>query len=398
MTFIYLSFRFVLRDIIDLCKATDNPEGKRWRNQVIVMVMVTINMRWSEQLSTLPCSITFKVTCCLTCSVSNIEVSLLFFFLLIQEKMENSSFGFSSELTLDPFVIPPGGKYPIFFLGIMIYFFGIFCNMTLLTLIILRRNLHKPMYFILFSLPLNDLIGITAMLPKVLSDIVTETNKVYYPLCVLQAFLLHMYGGGILFILAAMSFDRYAAICMPLRYNSLMTPRVVVCIISLVWGLDFVLIVSVFSLQTRLPRCKSVIMNVFCDNPSLLKLTCGNTTVNNIIGLFNTAVMQVVSVSVQAFSYVKILITCVVSRRSEAKLKAFNTCVAQLVILVIFEIVGTFTILSHRFKNVSADLQKIMGMLIFLIPPLLNPIVYGLYTSEIRHTLLRVLKKSRVSV
>ncbi|XP_033487836.1 olfactory receptor 52B2-like [Epinephelus lanceolatus] len=311
--------------------------------------------------------------------------------------MENDSFGFSYELTLDPFVIPPGGKYPIFFLGIAIYFFGIFCNLTLLTLIILKRNLHKPMYFILFSLPLNDLIGITAMLPKVLSDIVTETNKVYYPLCVLQAFLLHMYGGGILFILAAMSFDRYAAICMPLRYSSLMTPRVVIFIICLIWGLDFVLIVSLFSLQTRLPRCKSVIMNVFCDNPSLLKITCGNKTVNNIIGLFNTAVMQAVSVSVQVFSYVKILITCVVTRRSEVKTKAVNTCVAQLLILIIFEIVGTFTILSHRFKNVSADLQKIMGMLIFLVPPLLNPIVYGLYTSEIRNTLLRVLK-NRVSI
>lgn len=306
--------------------------------------------------------------------------------------MENKTYGFNSELTLDPFVIPPGGRYPIFFLGVMIYIFSIFCNLTLLTLIILKRNLHKPMYFILFSLPLNDLIGISAMLPKVLSDIVMDTNKVYYPLCVLQAFLLHMYGGGILFILAAMSFDRYIAICMPLRYSSIMTPWVVICIISLVWGLDFVLIVSLFSLQTRLPRCKSVIMNVFCENPSLLKLTCGNTRVNNIIGLFNTAVMQAVSVSVQVFSYVKILITCVVSRRSEAKMKAVNTCIAQLVILIIFEIVGTFTILSHRLKNVSADLQKIMGMLIFLVPPLLNPIVYGMYTREIRSTLLRLLK------
>lgn len=311
--------------------------------------------------------------------------------------MESKSFNVSFELSLDPFYIPPGGKYPIFFLGIAFYLFGIFCNLTLLSLIILQRNLHKPMYFILFSLPLNDLIGITAMLPKVLSDIVTETNTVYYPLCVLQGFLLHMYGGGILFILAAMSFDRYVAICMPLRYSSLMTPRVIVLIISFVWGLDFVLIVSLFSLQARLPRCKSVIMNVFCDNPSLLKITCGNTAINNIIGLFCTAVMQLVSVSIQVFSYVKILIACVVTRKSEAKMKAVNTCVAQLVIFLVFEIVGTFTILSHRFKNVSADLQKIMGMLIFLVPPLLNPLVYGLYTSEIRCTFLRVFK-NRISV
>lgn len=270
--------------------------------------------------------------------------------------------------------------------------------MTLLTLIVLQRNLHKPMYFILFSLPLNDLIGITAMLPKMLSDIATETNRVQYGLCVFQAFLLHLYGGGILFILAAMSFDRYVAICMPLRYNSIMVPRAVVCIISLVWGVDFSLILLLFVLQMRLPRCKSIIMNVFCDNPSLLKLTCGNTTVNNVVGLFNTAVIQAISLTVQAFSYVKILIACRVSRRSEAKMKAINTCVAQLVILVIFEFVSTFTILSHRFNNVSADLQKIMGMLIFLIPPLLNPIVYGLYTSEIRNTLLMIFRKSCVLV
>lgn len=310
--------------------------------------------------------------------------------------MENKTTGFSSNLTLDPFVIPPGGKYPIFLLGIVIYLFAMSCNIILLTLIILKKNLHKPVYFILFSLPFNDLIGISAMLPKILSDIVTETNNVYYPLCVLQAFLLHMYGGGILFILAAMSFDRYVAICMPLRYNSFMNLSTVMWIISLVWGLDFVLIVSLFSLQTRVPRCRSVIRNVFCDNPSLLKLTCGDTTLQNIIGLFNTAVMQAVSISIQAFSYVKILITCMGTRKSEARKKAINTCVAQLVILVIFEVVGSFTILSHRFKNVSADLQKIMGMLIFLVPPLLNPIVYGLYTSEIRNTLLRIVK-NRIS-
>lgn len=166
----------------------------------------------------------------------------------------------------------------------------------------------------------------------------------------------------------------------------------VVFIICLVWGLDLVLIVLLFSLQARFSRCRSVIMNVFCDNPSLLKLTCGNTTVNNIIGLFNTALIQAVSVSIQAYSYIQILITCVGKRKFDARKKAVNTCVAQLLILVILEILGTFTILSHRFKNVSADLQKIIGMLIFLVPPLLNPLVYGLYTREIWKALLNIFK------
>ncbi|XP_061136505.1 olfactory receptor 52B2-like [Syngnathus typhle] len=304
--------------------------------------------------------------------------------------MSNGSLGLTPYVSLDTFVIPPGAKYPIFFAGLLLYLFCVSCNATLLGVIALRRNLHKPVYFILLSLPLNDLMGITAMLPKVLSGVLSESNRMAYPLCVLQAFLLHLYGGGILFILAAMSFDRYVAICMPLRYSAVVTPRVVVGVVTLVWALDFALITLLFSLQSRLPRCRSAVANVFCDNPSLLKLTCGDTSVNDVVGLVNTAVMQALSVSVQAFSYTRILITCMVTRHSDAKKKAVNTCVAQLLILVIFEIVGTFTILSHRFRSVPRDVQKIMGVLIFLISPLLNPLVYGLYTSEIRNTLLRV--------
>lgn len=312
--------------------------------------------------------------------------------------MDNESMSEITEVTLDPFFIPPQGRYPIFFLGVLIYLFAMFCNLTLLALIVFERKLHTPMYFILFSLPLNDLVGISAMLPKVLSDIVTGSHKMHYYSCLLQAFLLHMYGGGVLFILAAMAFDRYAAICMPLRYRSVMTVRTVACVACLVWGLDFLLILTLFTLQTRLPKCRVAVLNVFCDNPSLLKLSCGSTALSNIVGLVTTAVMQLLSVSVQLFSYVRILMACRLgSQRSEAKSKAINTCVSQLIIFCIFEIVGTFTILSHRFKNVSPDLQKIMGMLIFLVPPILNPIVYGLRTSEIRNTLMRLVR-NKISV
>ncbi|XP_058601201.1 olfactory receptor 52B2-like [Onychostoma macrolepis] len=307
--------------------------------------------------------------------------------------MENFSIIVSFELTLDPFSIPPGAKYPIFLFGMFIYMFGAFCNLTLLLLILLTQSLHKPIYFILFSLPLNDFVGITSMLPKVLSDIVTETNNTYYPLCVLQGFLLHMYGGGVLFILAAMAFDRYIAICMPLRYNALMTPKFVMGIVVFLWGLDFFFIVLLFSLQGRNYRCRSNILNVFCDNPSLVKLACGNTIVNNMFGLFTTAIMQIISVSIQVFSYVKILITCLLKSRSDAKNKAINTCVAQLVIFIMYEVVGSFTILSHRFSNANTNLHKIMGMLIFLVPPLLNPIVYGLNSHELRNNLLKIIRR-----
>ncbi|XP_073719325.1 olfactory receptor 1-like [Misgurnus anguillicaudatus] len=299
--------------------------------------------------------------------------------------MENLSIIVRFEMTLDPLSIPPGAKYPIFFTGIFIYMFSVFCNLTLLFLIMLQQSLHKPMYFILFSLPLNDLLGITSMFPKVLSDIVSETNYTYYPLCVFQAFLLHMYVGGVLFTLAAMAFDRYIAICMPLRYNAIMKPKVVMGIIALMWGLNLSFIGVLFSLQGMHSRCRSHILSLFCDNPSLLKLTCSDTTVNNIFGLALTALMQVFTISIQGFSYVKIFLTCLASSRSEAKSKAINTCLAQLAIFIIYEITMLFYVLSHRFSNINSNLQKIMGMLIFLVSPLLNPIVYGLNSHEIEN-------------
>ncbi|XP_043114112.1 olfactory receptor 52B2-like [Puntigrus tetrazona] len=311
--------------------------------------------------------------------------------------MENLSIIVSFELTLDPFSISSGTKYPIFFFGILIYVFGTFCNLTLLLLVILRQSLHKPVYFILLNLPLNDLLGITFMLPKALYDIVTETNYTYYPLCVLQGFLLHMYGNAVLFILSAMAFDRYIAICMPLRYNALMTPRVVMMILALVWGVDFLLIFTLFSLQGMHSRCRSHIVSIFCDNLSLVKLACGNTSVNTFFGFFVIAVMQIISISIQVFSYVKILITCLVTSKSDTKSKAINTCVAQLVIFFTFEVVGTFYVLSHRFADVNANLQKIMGILIFLVPPVLNPIVYGMNSHELRKHFLKILHR-KISV
>uniref|UniRef100_A0A3P8ZYN9 G-protein coupled receptors family 1 profile domain-containing protein n=1 Tax=Esox lucius TaxID=8010 RepID=A0A3P8ZYN9_ESOLU len=296
---------------------------------------------------------------------------------------------FSYHLQIASLDIPTPVTYIVFIIGLLLYLFSVFCNLTIMLLIITQQLLHKPMFYILFSLPLNDLIGISSILPRVLADIVTQTHTVYYPTCVFQAFLCHMYGGGVLFILAAMSIDRYLAICKPLQYPSIMTPFTLCVIISVAWGLDLALILILFALQARSTRCKTYIENVFCNNPSLLRLSCGeDLTVNNIYGLALTANMQIISVGIQLFSYIKIIIICV-SNRS----KAVNTCVAQLVTFFLFEFIGTFVILSYRFENLPPNAQKLCGMMIYLILPIVNPIIYGMKTKDILTAFMVVLKK-----
>lgn len=306
---------------------------------------------------------------------------------------------FTFNLKIAKFDVHPKAIYPVFFFGALIYVFSVFCNGTILGLIITQRNLHKPMFYILFSLPLIDLIGITSALPRVLVDIITETNDVYYPTCVLQAFLVHMYGGAVLFLLAAMSIDRYIAICNPLRYNSIMTPDRICGLIALAWILDLVLVLVLFSLQSRMEKCKSFIANVYCDNPSLLLLSCGGDfTVNNIYGLSITAFMQVISVSVQLYSYTQILITCIKQTHADSKVKAVNTCMAQIGTFFLFEIVSTIAVLSYRIPNFSSSAQRICGLMIYTVLPVVNPVLYGMKTKDIRIAFFLVLKRNKVGL
>ncbi|XP_076833341.1 olfactory receptor 52B2-like [Brachyhypopomus gauderio] len=306
---------------------------------------------------------------------------------------------FSWILQIAKFDVSADVVYPVFLTGVLVYLFSVLCNGIILTLIVTQRSLHKPMFYIMFSLPLADILGITALLPRLLIDIVTQSNVVYYPTCVLQGIILHTYGTSVLFILAAMAFDRYIAICKPLRYQSIMTPFTVGGIIALVWGLDLALIMILFGLQARLPKCKTFIVNVFCDNVSLVRLSCANDiTVNNIYGLFITGFIQAVSVGVQLFSYVQILKTCISHSQSDAKIKAVNTCSAQIIIFVLFEIFSNIWILSYRFQNISPNAQKLCGIMTFTVPPVANPIIYGMKTKDIRNAFIMVLKKLKVTL
>ncbi|KAK2831664.1 hypothetical protein Q7C36_016750 [Tachysurus vachellii] len=314
----------------------------------------------------------------------------------MEQLLSNNTFSFNLQIAR--FDVPPQAIYPVFIIGALIYLFAVFCNVTILALIVTQQKLHKPMFYILFSLPLTDLMGITCALPRVLLDIVTQTNIVYYPTCVLQGFLLHLYGGSILFILAAMSFDRYIAICKPLRYNSIMGPFTVGGVIALAWGLDIALIVVLFALQARVPKCKTFIFNVYCSNNTLLQLSCaGDLTVNNVYGLAITGIVQGISVTIQLFSYVQILRACLSHTQTDARSKAVNTCLGQIIIFVLYEIVTTFTVLSYRFQNIPLNAQQICGMLIFTILPVCNPIIYGMKTRDIRNSFIIVLKKQKVA-
>uniref|UniRef100_W5MN64 Olfactory receptor n=1 Tax=Lepisosteus oculatus TaxID=7918 RepID=W5MN64_LEPOC len=297
--------------------------------------------------------------------------------------MDNSS-DVTSLLSLESFNIPPGWVYPAFILGMLCYGIILFCNLVILLTIAMEKRLHKPMYLLVFNLPINDLMGATALFPQLMKEILLDSRSISYPSCISQAFFIHMYAAGSLLILTAMAYDRYLAICCPLRYRAIMTNAYLLKIIILIWILNTTMIVVLFVMVLWLPRCRSLISNTYCDNPSLVRLVCADTSSSNIYGLFITFFMQAVSVSAVIYTYLQILFTCLNNKQSDAKSKAIQTCGTHLVSFIILEVTGVLAIVSYRIERFSPQVKKILSVFVLIFPPTLNPIIYGLRTKEIR--------------
>ncbi|XP_029922276.1 putative gustatory receptor clone PTE03 [Myripristis murdjan] len=305
----------------------------------------------------------------------------------------NASLPNGTLLKMESLDLSTATIYPAFLFGTLTYIFILFCNLLILMTIALNRKLHNPMLILLFNLPLSDIMGATAFFPHLVLSIVSQNRLISFPACFIQALLIHLYGGGNLLILSAMAYDRYIAICFPLRYNSIMTQNKLVGLIVCIWLLDFLLMLVLLFLVMRLKFCRTNIVDVYCNNPSLVKLACEDTKVNNYYGIFGTVVLQGGSLAVIIYTYIQILRTCLTNKQSLARQKAIQTCGTHLVVFLILQINTAFVVISHRFESVSPYMRRTLGVSILVFPPFLNPLIYGLKTKELRENLLKVLAK-----
>ncbi|XP_068441518.1 olfactory receptor 52B2-like [Clinocottus analis] len=302
-------------------------------------------------------------------------------------------YNISSVLVLNHLNLSSENVLPAFLFATLSYMIILFCNLILILTIILNKSLHCPMYLILLNLPINDLIGSSAFFLRIINDLVTNRKTMQYSARVTQAFFIHIYATGTVIILSAMAYDRYIAICWPLKYNTIMTYANIMRIITIVWMICLVLVCVLFYLLLRLPRCRSELTNPYCDNPSLLALVCANTTINNIYGLLMVAISQVMSIGMMLYTYLQILVACFRSKRSDTKAKALQTCATHLTVFLLLECLGLFTIIAYRLRNISPHLRRFMGVSTLIFPPTLNPIIYGLKTKDIREKVVHFFRK-----
>uniref|UniRef100_A0A669EWA3 G-protein coupled receptors family 1 profile domain-containing protein n=1 Tax=Oreochromis niloticus TaxID=8128 RepID=A0A669EWA3_ORENI len=298
--------------------------------------------------------------------------------------MENYTYN-SLTLQLEGFKVSEDLMYPVFFLFLTSYILSMFMNIGILIVIMIDKNLKQPMYRLFCNLSVSDIIGITQIVPRLIADLLRPPSErlISYYECAFQAFVTQLFATTSHTVLMVMAFDRYVAICNPLRYTAIMSNKMVIKLTVLAWGVAFVLVVILISLTVRLSTCRTIINNPFCDNASLFKLSCESVLINNVYGLTFSVVLLTSSIGSIVLTYANITVICLMSNNKSLNSKALKTCSTHLVVYLIMLFSGMIAIALHRFPQYS-DYRKLSAILFVIVPGSLNPVIYGVQSKEIR--------------
>ncbi|XP_008828846.1 olfactory receptor 52D1-like [Nannospalax galili] len=273
------------------------------------------------------------------------------------------------------------------------YLVALLGNAALILIISTDRALHAPMYLFLCLLSLTDLALSSTTVPKTLAILWLQAGEISFSGCLAQMFCIHSIYALESSVLLAMAFDRYVAICNPLRYTVILN-HTVIGQIGFAGIFRSVTVVSplVFLLR-RLPYCGHRVMaHTYCEHMGIARLACANITVNVIYGLTMALLAVGLDSILIAISYGFILRAVFRLPSRDARHKALSTCGSHLGVILVFYTPAFFSFLTHRFghNRVPKHVHIFLANLYVLVPPVLNPVIYGARTKEIRGRLLRM--------
>ncbi|XP_039079110.1 olfactory receptor 52E4-like [Hyaena hyaena] len=266
------------------------------------------------------------------------------------------------------------------------YIIALMGNIIILFIIKTETVLHVPMFYFLSMLAITDLILSTSTLPKMLGVFWFNYHEIKFHACLTQMFFIHAFSGVESGLLVAMALDRYVAICNPLRHTTILTNSVVaqVGIVALLRGL--ILMTPHPFLVRRWPYCQSnVVPHTYCEHMAVVKLACADISINSLYSLAVIILIAGTDVTGISLSYVQILRTVFNLPSNDARLKTLSTCRSHVCVILTFYIPGLFSFLTHRFsKHIPHHTHILLANMYLLVPPMLNPIIYGVRTRQIQ--------------
>ncbi|XP_048017260.1 olfactory receptor 52Z1-like [Megalobrama amblycephala] len=313
---------------------------------------------------------------------------------MMQPPLENESIVLA--FTLSGLNETMENRFVFFSLTTLLYPLMVFCNVTIIFTIISYKKLHEPMYVFICNLCINALYGTAGFYPKFMYDLLAQDHVISYAGCLIQIFVIYSFALCEISTLTVMAYDRYVAICRPLEYHSIMTNQRVREWILFCWLAPFFCMFILIVLTTRLTLCGSTIEKLYCEIWAVAKLSCFSTTVNNVFGL--TVILVYVGHGVLIYwSYFQLIRKCMKS--IEVRHKFVQTCVPHLLSLINVTVAFLFDVMYSRFgsKNIPQSVRNFMALEFLLIPPILNPLIYGLNLTTVRQQVMKMffLKISR---
>ncbi|XP_036624361.1 olfactory receptor 2T29-like [Trichosurus vulpecula] len=303
--------------------------------------------------------------------------------------LENQTFG-TDFILLGLF---SQSKYPTLFysLTFIIFIVALTENATLVLLIQSDPHLHTPMYFFISQLSLMDMMYISVTVPKMLLDQVIGIHNISAPSCGIQMFFYLTLGGAECFLLAAMSYDRYMAICHPLRYPILMNHRFCILLAIVCWFLGSIDGFVLTPITMNFPFCKSrEIQNFFCEAPALLKLSCSDTSLYETVMYLCCVLMLLIPVIIILSSYSLILLTVTRMNSATGHRKAFVTCSSHITVVFLFYGAVVYNyMLPASYHTPEKDIM--VSVFYTILTPVINPLIYSVRNKDVTAALKKML-------
>ncbi|XP_012886617.1 PREDICTED: olfactory receptor 2B11-like [Dipodomys ordii] len=283
---------------------------------------------------------------------------------------------------------------PLFFVLLTSYMFTLLGNFAIILVSQLDSQLQSPMYFFLTSLSFLDLCFTTTTVPQMLFNLGGPNKKITYIGCMAQAYVFHWLGCTECVLLGIMALDRYVAVCKPLRYSVIMDQKLCLQLSSTAWLIGLANSLLQSTLTVQLPLCGNrVLDHFFCELPGLIKMACGDTTINEItLAVVATfLIMGPLSMILVSYSYIARTVFRIPS--AAGRLKAFNTCSSHLLVVSLFYGPGIYIYMQPSGDG-PQDVIKVLTLFYCVITPMANPFIYTLRNKEVIGAMQRLLRKA----
>ncbi|XP_069325621.1 olfactory receptor 10A3 [Eulemur rufifrons] len=281
----------------------------------------------------------------------------------------------------------------LFGVFLVIYLVTLMGNAIIIVVISLDKSLHVPMYLFLLNLSVVEVSFSAVIMPEMLVVLSTEQTRISFVSCFAQMYFILLFGGTECFLLGAMAYDRFAAICYPLNYPVIMNKMVFLKLVIFSWVSGIMVATVQTTWVFSFPFCgPNEINHLFCETPPVLELTCADTFLFEIYAFTGTILIVMVPFLLILLSYIRILYAILKMPSTTGRQKAFSTCASHLTSVTLFYGTANMTYLQPK-SGYSPETKKLMSLAYTLLTPLLNPLIYSLRNSEMKRALMKLWRR-----